>query len=744
MSAPPTKARSYRFSVFEVQSATQEVRKRGLRMKIAGQPFHILTLLLEKQGEVLTREELRRAIWPEEAWGDHDQRLNKAMTKVREVLGDSADTPRFIETIPKIGYRFLVPVEIHEAVETPQAVEASSVAASDPPQERERLADGSRPEAKGSRWNGYWPVGAVLAAGMVGALAYIYWPRADRVPAHSLISRPLTTFVGAEHSPNYSPDGKQIVFAWTGESGTQEDLFLTDPVSGGARRLTRHPEPDSAPAFAPDGKTIAFRRNNSIWVLDAATASERKVADIESSTAPGPLAWTPDGKWLVSASRAETGNLALFAMEVATGQRHQLTQPPAGFAGDRSPVFSPNGRLLAFTRHTTPEWREIFVADFDPAAIRCRGEVRRVTQQKLRIDQVAFTPGGKELLFAGATPSGGASYISRVDLASGEVRELAGVRVEGNNFALSPDGGSIVVSRRSSEATSLRKLNLSQAKAGTLVESEPLLRSTAPDYSPDVSSDGNFVVMSSSRSGTPQLWVFPLDQPAPKQLTFLGNSGASVPRWSPDGNRVCFESRPDGQADIFTIETATGKIQRVTESPIQESRCSWSRDGRFLYYGSILNGRMELHRMPYSGGKGAAERVTAKGGTFAVESPDGRWLYYSTPEPKVEIRRRRMGDNENLGEQVEEIVATEVLGRSALAVGRRGLYYLSVADPAGFTKIFLAPIQDGEGRLGKPAQIGQTSLPVHNAISLSPDEKWLVYTELQRPESDLKLFTNLR
>lgn len=719
MSASHTRPRCYRFGVFEVQTATQELRKRGLRMKIAGQPFHILTLLLDKQGEIVTREELRRAIWPEESWGDHDQRLNKAMTKVREVLSDSADTPRYIETIPRIGYRFLLPVEILE-IPDPTPPPTTELIPPAPPMQRTGSA--------------LWVLAPLLLL-VVSLLLYFYARRPDSPANFSLISRPLTTFMGAEHSPNYSPDGKQIVFAWTGESGANEDLFLTDAVSGGARRLTTDPLPDTAPVFAPGGKLIAFRRASGIWLLDLTSSSERKLTDIEANTAPGTLAWTPDGDWIVSASRTTTGNLALFAIETATGQRRQLTHPPAGQAGDRSAVFSPDGRYLAFTRHTAPEWREVFIADFDPATNTCRGELRRLTQQKLRIDQLAFTRDGKEILFSGATPSGGSSYISRLQISTGQVRDLAGVRVEGNNFALAPDGRSIVVSRRSSEATSLRKLNLADLKTARLLNSEPLLRSTAPDYSPDISADGKLVVMSSSRSGTPQLWVFPLDQPAPKQFTFLGNSGASVPRWSPNGQYVCFESRPDGQADIFTIEAASGNLNRITNSAAQESRCSWSRDGRHLYYGSGVQGRMEIFRLSPAEPNLPPLRVTANGGSFAVESPDSRWLYYSTPEPKVEIRRRALP----LGDGPEEIVATQVLGRSALAVGRSGLYYFSLPDAQGRSRVFFHPHQSSKAIL-----IHETQSPVHNAISLSPDGKWLIFTELLRPESDLHIFTGLR
>lgn len=719
MSASNTKPRCYRFGVFEVQTATLELRKRGLRMKIAGQPFHILTLLLDKQGEIVTREELRRAIWPDESWGDHDQRLNKAMTKVREVLSDSADTPRYIETIPRIGYRFLLPVEI---LENPDP---------SPPKSPEPEPMPVPAQRKLSR---LWIVIPVLLS-TVAIILYFY-PSRRTTPANvSLISRPLTTFIGAEHSPNFSPDGKQIVFAWTGENGATEDLFLTDPVSGGARRLTTDPLPDTAPVFSPNGKLIAFRRSSGIWILDLTSSSERKLTDIESTSAPGTLAWTPDGKWVVSASRTNSGTLALFAIETATGQRRQLTHPPAGQAGDRSAVFSPDGRLMAFTRHTAPEWREVFIADFDPSTNTCRGDLRRLTQQKLRIDQLAFTRDGKEILFSGATPSGGSSYISRLQISSGQVHDLAGVRVEGNNFALAPDGNSIVVSRRSSEATSLRKLNIGELKPGRFLNSEPLLRSTAPDYSPDISSDNKFVVMSSSRSGTPQLWVFPLDQPAPKQLTFLGNSGASVPRWSPNGKYVCFESRPDGQSDIFTIETASGTLSRITSSPAQETRCSWSRDGRHLYYGSGVEGRMEVFRLSHAEPNLPPFRVTTNGGNFAVESHDGQWLYYSTPEPGTEIRRRAL----NAADAREETVATQVLGRSALALGRSGLYYLGLPDSNGRSRVFFRPHNSP-----KAIPIHETSFPVHNAISLSSDEKWLIFTELLRPESDLHLFTGLR
>src|SRR5580693_9020544 len=100
------------FGVFEVDLRSGELRKRGVRIKLQEQPFQILSLLLERPGEVVTRDELRQKLWAAHTFVDFDRSLNKAMTKLRFALGDSAESPRYIETIPRHGYRFLAPMNI--------------------------------------------------------------------------------------------------------------------------------------------------------------------------------------------------------------------------------------------------------------------------------------------------------------------------------------------------------------------------------------------------------------------------------------------------------------------------------------------------------------------------------------------------------------------------------------------------------------------------------------------------------
>ena len=99
-----------RFGTFEVDLPAGELRKGGVKLKLTGQPFQVLTILLERPGEVVTRDELQKRLWPD-TFVDVDHNLNTAINKIREVLGDSAESPRFVETLPRRGYRFIAPVE---------------------------------------------------------------------------------------------------------------------------------------------------------------------------------------------------------------------------------------------------------------------------------------------------------------------------------------------------------------------------------------------------------------------------------------------------------------------------------------------------------------------------------------------------------------------------------------------------------------------------------------------------------
>src|SRR5215470_10530871 len=137
----PRNASVVRFGTYEVSLQSGEVRKAGLKIRVQQQPMKLLQILLERPGEVVTREELRGRVWPDESFGDFDQAVNIAIAKLRSALGDSAENPRFIETLPKRGYRFIADVSV---VDTDAAAKKPESSAGDLP------AMGTGPEVQGS------------------------------------------------------------------------------------------------------------------------------------------------------------------------------------------------------------------------------------------------------------------------------------------------------------------------------------------------------------------------------------------------------------------------------------------------------------------------------------------------------------------------------------------------------------------------------------------------------------------
>ncbi|HET7439846.1 MAG TPA: winged helix-turn-helix domain-containing protein [Terriglobales bacterium] len=123
-SSPITKI--LRFGIFEIDLAAGELRKSGVRIRLQEQPFQVLALLLERSGEVVTREELRQKLWPADTFVDFDHSLNTAVNKIRDALGDSAGSPKFVETLARRGYRFIAPVETHPARPEPAPAEGGS------------------------------------------------------------------------------------------------------------------------------------------------------------------------------------------------------------------------------------------------------------------------------------------------------------------------------------------------------------------------------------------------------------------------------------------------------------------------------------------------------------------------------------------------------------------------------------------------------------------------------------------
>lgn len=134
-----TAPKKFRFSVFEADARTGELRKHGIRLRLPDQPFTVLIALLERPGELITREELVKRLWPQGTFVDYDHSLNTAVNRLREVIGDSAETPKFIETLPRRGYRFIGTVELIAAPAVSVAASSEKTPTSTPSEERVSL-----------------------------------------------------------------------------------------------------------------------------------------------------------------------------------------------------------------------------------------------------------------------------------------------------------------------------------------------------------------------------------------------------------------------------------------------------------------------------------------------------------------------------------------------------------------------------------------------------------------------------
>ena len=214
-----------RFQDFQVNLETGELWKAGIRLRLQDQPFKVLATLLRRPGQVVTREELRQLIWPKESFGDFDHAINLAIAKLRATLGDSADVPHLIETLPRRGYRFIAPVEGRAAprnVATPPAEERFG-----------RL----------TRW-GWIAVGSAALLLTTFAIFRLVRKGAE-LPSVEVV--PLIAMQGTQGDPAVSPDGNQVAFANRG--GPHPGIY-TALVGGGKPLQLTDSEADSDPTWS--------------------------------------------------------------------------------------------------------------------------------------------------------------------------------------------------------------------------------------------------------------------------------------------------------------------------------------------------------------------------------------------------------------------------------------------------------------------------------------------------------------
>ena len=464
-----------------------------------------------------------------------------------------------------------------------------------------------------------WTAGAVLIALAIAATTLFVWRGREIARPHPRVV-PLTVTRGIEASPNFSPDGRQLAFAWDGEPAaagvpTNFDLWLKLPGGSEARRLTSDAADDMGPSWSPDGRQIAFQRGRAgfpgtIHLVSPLGGAERKLTGLPAArsetnwfrgAAVPQLAWSPDGRWLAAArarapgeTRPDAGGIHL--VPVGGGEPRPLTGPDPP-AVDRDPAFSSDGRRLAYARCANDTFAacDVFVVELGDD-LTPKAPARRLTRHDLTILGIAWTADQRSLVFGGARLA--IAHLWRVDVDGDRPPERLEIARQGLSPSIAPAAGRLAYGQwgRDNDIYAFEPGRADVAVA----------TSSLTDHGPTFSPDGRRIAFESGRTGThDEIWLADADGSNPVQLTHGPGHWQGSPSWSPDGRRIVFDSRAsDGICDIWTIDVDGAGLRRVTDGPLNEVMPTWSANGRWIYYQAERADGFDIWRVASTGREG--------------------------------------------------------------------------------------------------------------------------------------------
>ena len=706
------------------------MRKGGLKIKIHDQPFQVLAALLEHPGEIVTREELRQRMWPEHTFVDFDHGLNTAVNKLREALGDSAGSPRFIETVPRRGYRFLAPTE---RVATQLAVQEQA----EPP--REITLTPGKPKRRRSL---FWAAALLIIVAASLAVWFRFARHSSEPPTPPLRIVPLTGYYGWETAPTFSPDGNEVAFSWNGPKQDNKDIYVKLIGTENLLRVTSNPATDWSPAWSPDGRFIAFLRRledekHSLILIPALGGPERKLAEMSlagTEFASRFLTWSADSKHLLIVERRTREEpTSLFMLTIETGEKRSVISPPTKSIGDADPALSPDGRTLAFIRSPSYDVGDLYVLALSED-LRPKGEPRRLTFDNRNTFGPAWTPGGREIVFSSTRL--GIQRLWRIAVSgSAQPQLLAFFGEDGTIPAISLQKRHLAYVRGRSHRDIWQVAVPAPGDMGTLPVS--FISSQFDQHNPQYSPDGKKITFTSTRSGSHEIWACDSDGSNALQLTSFGGPVTDRASWSPDGRRIAFHSRPEGQAEIYVINTEGGRPQRLTYEQADDVAPSWSHDGKWIYFGSNRTGVHQVWKIP------------AAGGTPVQVTKSGELLHSSRLTASYCTIPKVRGVTSLWKAPVEggpESKVLESLFYLNFAVRQEGIYFIPETDSSAVRSLQLLSFANGTVRTIVPREtLGEGARGQGiDTLTVSPDGRSILFARWSSHGRELVLVDNFR
>ena len=560
-----------RFGIFELDLRRRELRKSGVRIKLHEQPFQVLALLVERPGEIVTRDQLQQKLWPSDTFVDFDLSLNSAVKKLRQALGDDSDNPRFVETLYRRGYRFVAPVTIQAPERTPSEPSRESQSPSvielnagdDLSRARTTIAPPSVLKLSRGRW--LW---ALVFLSILAAVAayWITWQPTPRVIGYTQITRG-----GRVHAPmgSLATDGQRLYFQ---EMDNERFVVGEVSVSGGESTIAAAEFSNTFLSdVAPDGSSMLIANfkdtsgeSSPIWIVPLPAGSPRQLDVIAHA-----VTWTADGKHLIFSNGPDVREAAADGSQPRTlahlsSRLFDIRVSPdgskiRGTLSDLKTGFStiwemnrdgskPHPLLPGWSQephqccgHWTPDGRYFVFASFSDGRtnIWASPEHRYWFQPSAKPVQLTNGP----LEFTMPVPSQDGRRI----FAFGEQPRTEVLRYDGRAF----------VSYMQGESAS----DLAFSPDGELVAYVSI-----PDQA---------------------LWVRRTDGSGRIELTNSGLMEAELPRWSPDGKQIAFMARTvntDWRA--YLVDATGGNLRELVPGAAAGFDPSWSPDGKSVVIAS--------------------------------------------------------------------------------------------------------------------------------------------------------------
>ncbi len=701
------------FDQFHVDLTSGELLRFGVRVPIQGQPFQVLRLLLEAEGKVVTREELRQVLWPEDTFVDFELGVNTAVKKLRLALEDSADHPKFIETLPKYGYRFMIPVEWMTGnggkISTPSAVQPTGHTDHHP----NWLKIGT---------------GVLLGTICLATLLLVYLRRQPRAEQSVLTPIPFTTFPGQEVAPTFSPDGTQVAFGWTGDAATASkgfDLYLKVVGSEKLLRLTHHPSEFVYPAWSPDGTQIALHRlsgaDTGLYVVPALGGPERKLRSTHIHQGiSAPISWSPDGKWIAfNDALPDSVEERLNLLSLETLKSNQLFHA-ANCLGEGLPSFSHDGKHLAYNcAINSVEERMYSVAIED-------GTPKLIATFSGWPSANAWTGDDRRLIFTVDHGRGG--ELLELTLESRSLRKLP----FGEGFAwpaISSKGDKLAFTISSDNINIWRKDLLHPESVGVA-----LVASTRQQANPNYSPDGKHIAFESTRGGAREIWISDADGTNLMQISRFNSDFAGTPSWSPDGRKIVFDSWHTGDPGIYIVDISELIPRKLVTNTSGAFLPSWSHDGKWIYFLSGPSEAPKAYRCPAEGGNAAV--FSSEPAVGVQESFDGETLYL-VDGWSDDILKKVSVNQIGLASPVEGM---PLLKDGALwTVVPGGIYFVPTDAPHSICYFDFAT-----QRVRRITAVDRDFSSRNGGLSVSPDGRWILYSQMDNVNSDIMLVEHFR